>query len=142
MVYLQLYKSSIYLFHNFYVVLRVLLSPFPIIRRVFQISGIFRQRCPAPPFIEILFLLDLSGHFQCPSRPADLTLYSMLPFPIKNRRNRYPVWSPLSNFRRLHSSLSTAMAEMLLPVSATFICAVSTIEASVPNQAYCFGPFS
>src|SRR5277367_4030208 len=27
MVYLQFYKSSIYLFHNFYVALRVLLSP-------------------------------------------------------------------------------------------------------------------
>jgi len=77
--------------------------------------------------------------FQCPSRLADLTLYSMLPFPIKNRRNRYPVWSPLSNVRRLDSSLST---EMLLPVSATFIRAVSTTEASVPNQADCFGPFS
>jgi hypothetical protein len=83
----------------------------------FKSPEIFRQRRPALSFIEILFLLDVSGHFQYPSRPPYLALYSMLPFPIKNR---YSVCSLLSNVRRLDSSLSTAMAELLLPVSATF----------------------
>ena len=104
MAYLQFYKAQ-FIYSTISTYFSAFCYPlFPIIRRVFQISGIFRQRCPALSFIEILFLLDLLGHFQCPSRPANLALYPMLPFPIKNRRNRYPVWSPLSHVRRLNSS--------------------------------------
>ena len=122
-------QSSIYLLHNFYAVLYVLSSHFPITRWVFQIPAIFRQRCPALSFTEILLLLGFIKSFQCPSLLA------------KNRRNRSLARSPLSNVRRLDSSLFTAMAEMLLSSPPPFICAVSVIEASVP-PTYDFSPGS
>ena len=109
-------QSPIYLFHKFLCSSpRFVIPFFPSCAGYCKSSESFVNDVPHCPFIEILFLLDLSDHFQCPSRPADLALYSILPFPIKNRRNRYPVWSPLSNVRCLDSSLSSAMAEMLLP---------------------------
>jgi hypothetical protein len=127
---------------NFYVVLYVFLSP--VSRHTQGISNLRNLSSTMSCIVLYRNLVPLWFYqvISMPKPAGRLVLYSTILSPIKNRRNRSPVWPPLSNVRPLDSSLSIAIAEMLLPSLPPFVCAVSVIEGSVPDQADCFGLFS
>jgi hypothetical protein len=80
-------QSPIYQLHNCYVVLYVLLSPFPIICTVFQISAIFSSAMSCIVLYQNLVAPWIYQVVSMPKPAGRLALYSMLPSPHQERQN-------------------------------------------------------